>query len=62
MVLIIAGIVFNFGGFFWLAKNHFHSVNKRLDSVEERLLDIQNTVIRLETICEGCFVGRNSKT
>jgi len=52
LILIIAGIVFNFGGFVWLARNHFHSVNKRLDSIELRLHDMELLVTRIEQICK----------
>lgn len=46
-MLIIGSVIFNAGGFVWLARNHFHSVNKRLDAIEARLRDIEINLARL---------------
>lgn len=40
ILLVIAGIVFNAGGFVWLARNHFKSVTGRLIAVESWLIKI----------------------
>jgi len=32
--LFAVNLIFMAGGFFWLAMNHFRSVNKRLDKLE----------------------------
>ena len=47
-LLIIAGVLFNVGGFFWLARNHFTTINKRLDSHAEALRDLRTAVARIE--------------
>jgi len=35
--VFIAGVIFNAGGFIWLARNHFSCVIKRLDAIDDRL-------------------------
>jgi len=48
-LLILAGLIFNAGGFVWIARNHFHTVNKRLDSHAAALRDIKDRLIAIET-------------
>lgn len=37
--LSLVVIVFNAGGFVWLARNHFHAVNERLDRIDKRMAE-----------------------
>jgi hypothetical protein len=51
LVEILVGliiIVFNAGGVFYLAKNHFAHVNAKLDAIAVRLGYIEQRVARLE--------------
>jgi len=49
-LLILAGLIFNAGGFVWIARNHFHTVNKRLDNHAGALRDIKDRLITIETM------------
>ena len=49
-LLILASIVFNIGGFFWLARNHFHTVNNRLETIEQRMGHMEVVVGRIEAL------------
>jgi hypothetical protein len=37
-------VVFQLGGVFWLARNHFYHVNQRLDRLETDVMEIKETV------------------
>lgn len=41
-------IVFNMGGIFYLARNHFAHVNKKLDAYDARLRRVERGVARIE--------------
>jgi len=58
-ILIVCTLIFNLGGFFWIAKNHFHTVNKKLDKVEatldtlsDRMTDVSMRLGHIEGRCE----------
>jgi hypothetical protein len=41
-------IAFNAGGFAWLARNHFHAVNGRLDRIDATLTSLTERVSHIE--------------
>jgi len=49
-LLILAGLIFNAGGFVWIARNHFVTVNKRLDNHAAALRDLKDRLIKIETL------------
>ena len=48
LVLAVLTIIFNAGGFVWLAKNHMKHVQDTLDRMSERLSILERTVARIE--------------
>jgi hypothetical protein len=52
-ILVLAGIIFNAGGIAWLALNHFKTVEKKLDAIEERLSNLEQVVSFINGRCSS---------
>lgn len=48
VVLAVVTIIFNAGGFVWLARNHMRHVQETLDGLTERVTAIEQAVARIE--------------
>ena len=46
--LFFLTLLFNAGGFVWLAKNHMAHVEKALDGLTERVSELEEAVARIE--------------
>jgi len=45
-------LAFQTGGFFWLAKNHFHTVNKKLDALQGDVTNLRERMGKFEGLLE----------
>jgi hypothetical protein len=50
-------MIFNAGGIAWLALNHFRSVGKKLDAIEERLSNLEQDVSYIKGRCSQIHDG-----
>lgn len=52
-LLLVIILVFNAGGFVWLSRNHFHTINKRLRGLSKRLSTLDDRLRRTEGVVVG---------
>ena len=53
LVLAVLTIIFNVGGFVWLARNHMAHAQGSLDSLDKRLRTVEEAVARVEGYCRA---------
>ena len=53
LALAVFTIIFNAGGFVWLAKNHVAHVQGSLDRMEERIIALEKAMARVEGYCQS---------
>jgi hypothetical protein len=53
IALILGSIIFNAGGFVWLARNHFRTVTDKLKEHDERFSGIEQRLARIEGRLNG---------
>ena len=53
LVLAVLTIIFNVGGFTWLARNHMAHAQGSLDSLDKRLRTVEEAVARIEGYCRA---------
>lgn len=50
-ILILLTVIFNAGGFVWIARNHMAHVNKTLENLTDRVGALEVVVARIESRC-----------
>jgi hypothetical protein len=53
LALAVLTIIFNAGGFLWLAKNHMRHVQEALNDLTVRLGTVEQAVARIEGYCQA---------
>lgn len=51
ILIALGSLVFNAGGFFWLAFNHFRTINAKMDHLMEEVSELKSEVAFIKGRC-----------